>query len=767
MAGVPLLSGRRLRYTSRRMSRPASVLLAVSLLSGCASPPPPQGIIDTFTITPETIAPGQSAQLQWKAHHAETCTLRPDIGQVPAEGSWLVSPTSRTVYTLSCNGATTVRALGVLPAVRITSFTATPDQTIPDGAVTLSWTTEGAKTCDLSPGLGEVLPTGALVVNPTQATTYTLRCTGFGGPVTKDAPVAVVPVTSLDVPAEPRAVAGDGQLTLSWTQARGATNVYLAEAPGIEKATVESMPGGVVFRKVANPFTVTGLVNGRTYYFRVAAVSGALETDLSTEASGTPVDAPAVADPYFPQQWHLDGTEDIRAAAAWAGGVRGEGVKIAVVDEGVDLGHEDLKQNVSVGLSYDYVGNAPVRWAEHGTCVAGLAAARDQNGKGVRGSAPRAAIHSLNVLQDLTSSNEYDSMVRGKAYVQVSTNSWGDVDDGTGLVTESDPLWLQGVREGAETGRGGKGILYFWAAGNGGDSRYRDNANYDGQANRRFVFAISGYGKNGVFASYAEAGANVLVSAPTEGDDSIALTTTDITGAFGYNDGATAGEHPDANYTSKMNGTSASTPVAAGVGALILQARPELSYRDVRRVLAYSARKINPGDPEWTTNGAGLHINHKYGFGAVDAAAAVAVARTIVPAGPELSYASPVAAPALAIPDANATGVSSTLTLANTGVGHVEFVEVIPTLAHPRTGDLEIVLSHAGGASDFLHLSHECPPDAVTKQEVCSPIVEYPFGSVRHLDEPGDGDWTLTVRDRRSGAAGTLQSWKLVLYGRP
>jgi kexin len=207
--------------------------------------------------------------------------------------------------------------------------------------------------------------------------------------------------------------------------------------------------------------------------------------------------------------------------------------------------------------------------------------------------------------------------------------------------------------------------------------------------------------------------------------------------------------------------------VAAGVGALILQVRPELSYRDVRRVLAYSARKISPTDADWTTNGAGLHVNHKYGFGAVDAQAAVAIARTIVPAGPELSFASPVASPSVVIPDQNGAGVSSTLTLSNTGIGHVEFVEIIPTVSHPRTGDLEISLSHAGGTSSVLHVPHDCIPDSVTSREVCSDIVEYPFGSVRHLDEPGDGDWTLTVKDRHSANVGSLQSWKLVLYGRP
>jgi proprotein convertase subtilisin/kexin type 2 len=750
---------------------PPRLLAAVAALAlaACGPAVTPKGVIDAFSATPETIAPGAKAQLSWRSTNATGCRLTPDVGEVPATGQVLVSPARRTVYTLACNGATKVLTLGVLPSVAIASFTASPGQTVPDGAVTLRWSTEGATTCELRPGFGDVPLSGAQVMNPTQTTTYSLRCTGFGGPVTAEATVTVVPVTSLEVPTAPRAVAGDGQLTLSWTQGPGAANVYFAEAPGLDRGTVDALPGGIVFRKVANPFVVTGLVNGRAYFFRVSAASGALETALSTEASGAPTEGLSQPDPYFPAQWHLATPAlDVNAAPAWAEGLRGEGIKIAVPDEGVDLEHEDLRQNVSTGLSYDYLGNAPRRLAEHGTCVAGLVAARDLNGKGVRGVAPRAAIHSLNVLQQLTSANERDAMVRGKAYVHVNTNSWGDVEDGTGLLSESDPLWLDGVREGASSGRGGRGILYFWAAGNGGDSPYLDNANYDGQANRRFVFAVSGYGKNGRIASYAEVGANVLVSAPTEGNDGLALTTTDLTGAWGYNDGQTTDEHPDADYTQTMNGTSASTPLAAGVGALILQVRPELSYRDVRRVLAYSARKIDPADPDWTTNGAGLPINHKYGFGAVDAARAIAVARALVPGGPELSFASPVATPMRAIPDGDAvTGASSTLTLTNTGLGHVEFVEVSPTLSHPRTGDLDITLTHAGGATDVLHVAHDCPRDQVTRREVCSPIVDYPFGSVRHLDEPGDGEWTLTVKDRASGNTGTLQSWKLTLYGRP
>ena len=62
--------------------------------------------------------------------------------------------------------------------------------------------------------------------------------------------------------------------------------------------------------------------------------------------------------------------------------------------------------------------------------------------------------------------------------------------------------------------------------------------------------------------------------------------------------------------------------------ALWIEKRPELSYRDVQAVLAHTARKTDPSDPGWVTNAAGLHHNIKYGFGLVDAAAAVEAAST-------------------------------------------------------------------------------------------------------------------------------------------
>lgn len=744
-------------------------LLVAMVLTSCP-PPSTVGSIGFFRGTPLDILPGDSVQLTWQAENAGDCVLTPGDEVLPAAGAKLVTPSQTTRYELTCNRAKGNLTVSVRPHVSITRFGAMPAQTIADGKVELSWETVEARDCTLT-GAGEVLANGAHVVLPSQTTTYTLSCSGNGPDVTATTGVTVVPATRLDVPTNVRATAQDGMLEVRWEQAAGSAVIYFAEAPGLEVANIDGKPGRAIFRRVLSPFTISGLVNGRTYYLRVAAVSGALESGLSTEVSGMPTVLMSETDPYFREQWHLvnPNGEDVRVAAVWAEGVKGEGVKVAVVDEGIDEGHEDLRQNVLTGASHDYLGNAPVRLAEHGTCVAGLIAARDLNGVGLRGVAPRAGLMSFNVLQDLTSASEYDAMVRQKDVVSVSNNSWGDAPDNTGLLTFADPLWMSGVKEGATTGRGGKGVVYFWAAGNGGDSTLGglDDSNFDAQAASRYVLAIGGVGRDGKHADYAESGANVLVVAPTEGNDLVGLVTTDITGLVGYNKGNDSEEHPNASYSKTMSGTSGSTPIAAGVGALVLQVRPELSYRDVRRVLALSARKNDAASTGWSNNGAGLHVHHAYGFGVVDANAAVLLARTITPVGPELTFKAPLEQPGLAVPDNDGAGASSVVNVSGSGIGHIEVIEVEVTVTHARTADLEIQLVRTGGASDLLHPLHSCVNPETFSPGPCSDIDAFVFTSVRHLDEPADGQWKLVVKDRRAGTVGTLTRWQLRIYGRP
>jgi len=143
----------------------------------------------------------------------------------------------------------------------------------------------------------------------------------------------------------------------------------------------------------------------------------------------------------------------------------------------------------------------------------------------------------------------------------------------------------------------------------------------------------------------------------------------------------------------------------------------------------------------------------------------VLLARTIVPVGPEVNYPAPKVQPNLPIPDNDGTGASSAITVAGSGIGHVEVIEVEVSIAHARTSDLEITLQKSGGAQDVLMPQHNCTDPNTGNATACSDVDAFVFTSVRHLDEPADGPWTLTVKDRRAGTTGTLTSWQLRIYG--
>lgn len=754
------------------LRRVLRLLLPLLALAAC---PPTIG----FSTATGDVEAGEPIVLDWQSS-ATGCVLEPGVGAVDPTGSVTLVPLETTTYRLTCGGESseltvTVRPKAVGPgdAVRIVSFTAAPTDLAADATATLRWSTERATACALAPG-GAVATSGQQDVTPAATTTYALTCEGPSGPAT--AQVTVTVRAAENAPYGLSAASDDGLLEVSWALPAGAaaSTLYLAESPGITRANVASLDGGVAFANVTSPFRVTGLVNGRTYFLRVGARLAGQDTPLSVELSAQPVAVEPTADPQYGEQWHLQNTgqrggtpnEDVRVEAVWSGGLRGEGIRVALVDDGMDHAHEDLWRNVATGQSHEYV-SAPLGLTEHGTACGGLIAARDQNGRGGRGVAPRANLVTYNLLQDSTSANTYDAMTRNAAKIFVSSNSWGDAEDGTGLLTEADPSWLRGVTDGVRLGRGGLGTVYVWPSGNGGDSATQDDANYDRQSNQRFTISVAGGGDDGRKASYSEEGACVVVAAPTGGRANHGLFTTDITGLGGYNDGRTGGEPANAAYTASFDGTSGSTPIVAGAVALVLQANPHLTWRDVRRVLATSARKNDPTDADWATNGAGLHVNHKYGFGVVDAQAAVTLARSFTPGAPEVTFTAPLVSPAAPLADASSTPVSSAATVSGSGIAHLDWVEATVTVTHARSGDVELVLEHGGGARSVLHRVHACAVDTATQTEACSDLAQFTFSSVRHLDEPGDGTWTLKARDGRAGTTGQLTSWRLKLYGRP
>lgn len=584
-------------------------------------------------------------------------------------------------------------------------------------------------------------------------------------------------------------MARDGNNLIGWTAVSGAAsyNIYWSTAPGVKKTN------GAKITLASNPQTHTGLANGTAYYYVVTTMGAGGESAESAQASATPVAAAVVADPLYGDQWHLKNTgqigatgvpgavgEDINVEPVWLSATprTGNGIRIAIVDDGLEIGHEDLAANIAAtGLSYNYVtGSADPGYdhdpsdttSGHGTAVAGIVAARDLNGLGVRGAAPRANLVGYNLLQYSTLSNEADAMTRGSPNVHISSNSWGSNDDGN--LHESTSLWRNAIDAGLANGRNGLGTIYTWAAGNGGYVPPVDNSNYDGQANHHGVIAVASVNDQGKQSSYSEPGANIWISAPGgEFCDTHTIITTDRSGAAGGNPSNGYTDYADQNYTRCMNGTSAAVPAVSGAIALLLEANLNLGWRDVRLILAQSARKNDASEPGWSATGGSpvYHFNHKYGFGVIDAQAAVALAQTWSNAGPQLTHATALAAPNLAIPENNTTGVSNTISVANSGIANIEYIEITFSAAdHTYAGDLAITLTSPAGTVSQLAETHLCFDANQYPLATCpTPYSGWVFGSARHLGEAANGNWTLSVKDGAAQDTGTFQSWKLKFYG--
>ena len=262
----------------------------------------------------------------------------------------------------------------------------------------------------------------------------------------------------------------------------------------------------------------------------------------AAQAATAALNNPQINDSLYGCQWHLNNREgqDINVEAVWTEGINGAGVNIAVVDDTVDYGHEDLAGNVDSSLNHDYggMGGAYRPFHHHGTAVAGIIAARD-NGTGVRGVAPKATVYGYNLLaladgeRHVTVETGADAMSRDRVVTAISNNSWG-LPDGPGL-DRANQVWESAIYKGIQEGYEGKGVFYVFAGGNGGrghpenpdgtlvgghfdNVRGRgDNSNLDEIANYYAVTAVCAVNDGDVRSVYSEKGANLWVCAPSSG----------------------------------------------------------------------------------------------------------------------------------------------------------------------------------------------------------------------------------------------------------
>ena len=355
--------------------------------------------------------------------------------------------------------------------------------------------------------------------------------------------------------------------------------------------------------------------------------------------------------------------------------------------------------------------------------------------------------------------NAADAMTRNMSDTVVSNNSWGPPDNP--LPHRAPDLWERAVASGVADGFGSKGVFYVFAAGNGADDG--DYSTLDEYANHYAVTAACAVNDLGQRTFYSELGANLWVCAPSS-DFSQARAGIATTNNFG-------------RYTTSFGGTSAAAPQVSGVAALVRAVDNGLRWRDVKLILAASARKNDPDNTGWLTAALKYgsdpsdpeyyEFNHEYGFGVVDAKAAVDLAGSWRKL-PAMRKTGPVESTRRVTIPTSGSRVSSTISV-DSDIDFIEFVEVKATFNAPDFRDLQVDLVSPSGAVSVLSVpeSTNCPYELESGTMVdCRLVGGFRFGSARHLGENPSGTWTLRMADRLSGGpSNRLESWSITVYG--
>jgi len=644
-----------------------------------------------------------------------------------------------------------------------------------NGANDLSFSTNGAfvisstaasgsayavtvKTQPTSPSQLCTVANGSGTVTNANVSNITVTCSIPGPPVFSSIPNMTINVLGVAASAT--------SATVSATDSAGRTVTYTISSQGARgTASINSSSGVITYTISGHLSPVTATSDS----FVVSASNG-----YST-ATAT-VNVSLNSDPLLPNQWHLQNTGqntfsslppstgvDINITGAWNTGYSGSGVKVAVVDSGLQIEHEDLKANVDVSRSLNFITGSTDTTAtgpsDHGTRVAGIIAAEGFNNKGGRGVAYGARLRGYNLLAQGAQSASNRATALGGDSVS-SDNDIFNQSFGVGATSENKSLQSWNSFDGElnyniTTLRGGRGSIGVQSAGNEflsqrGDASTCIYANdfgiscghvaTDTRRASTYPVIVGATAADGKKASYSTTGASIWISAPggEYGRSSSyvsstnpyafkpAIITTTSSGCANYSISLNALDSRGANtlaaqcqYTATMNGTSSAAPVVSGVVALMLEANPNLTWRDVKHILATTAKQVDESfvpisrsgllssgaltlEQGWIRNSAGYYFHNWYGFGQVDAARAVAAAkeyRSYLPSRKDSLDFTLRAAQRIAI--ASTSSYSSTLNVTS-GLSVVEGVILYVNFDTPGVYCNQIEITSPAGTKSIL-----------------------------------------------------------------
>lgn len=516
-------------------------------------------------------------------------------------------------------------------------------------------------------------------------------------------------------------------------------------------------------------------------------------------------------DPFAYQQWFLSnkGQNSYSLSLALVGvdlnyqqtlrsNIKGKNVEIVVSDSGVQEDHEDLKDNIFRSFSKNYELNSPyfgnstpnlnIEENFHGTAVAGIIASIGWNGIGVRGVAPESKIIPYKFIGVATTTLKEIDQASGN--FDIYNYSYGE--DESSPSSES-PLFLNQVKYGTSYYRNGKGSIYVKSAGNDYFIENCDqnnncsptilgNSNFGGALNTAFesiiVGAVNSQGKK---SSYSSPGSNLWISSfgGEYGGESPAIVTTDFIGCnYGISNANSSLNvfefggvgNSSCNYTSGMNGTSAAAPLVSGSIALVLEKYPNLTWRQVKFILAKSAKKIDPNmgnishpinsrnlsghifDQGWVKNNAGYWFNNYFGFGLLDVDNAMKEAEKIPSIDNSIIITGGISNVNKQIPDNSAAGTSTSVFFSNSKNYYIEGVQVKIETTHPYLQELGFeLISPSGTKSILLNLN-----SYVVRNNNLS--YDALFLTNAFFGEKANGNWTIRVIDGMAQDVGILKN---------